>query len=122
MLNLGFNKIGIKQSHDVSYSENKNIVPPNKNNPIVKYAQNYNEIKNTTYNMGTTGVQFGAFSTTDAAKKQAARVKNIIGMNPDIEKNDTGLYRVRVNGISESDAVRIKNLAVANGIDCYIFH
>jgi len=67
-------------------------------------------------------VQFGAFSSYDSAKNQVTRVKNVIGMTPVIEKNDSGLYRVRVKGLSESAAVAAKNSAVANGIDCYIFH
>ena len=76
----------------------------------------------TVYKSGTAGVQFGAFSSMESAQRQASRVKDAIGVNAKIEKNDSGLYRVRVNGISESDAARMKDKAVAKGIDCYIFH
>lgn len=122
MLNLGFGKV----SKSVPGIENKQndvyIAAPTQNNPVVKYAQDYKASKPVSYNSGNTGVQFGAFSSLDSAKNQVARVKNATGLNPVIEKNDSGLYRVRVNGLSESAAANAKNSAVANGIDCYIFH
>ena len=74
------------------------------------------------YTSGGAGVQFGAFSSVESAKNQVARVKSVLGINAKIERNDAGLYRVRATGLSESDAVKIKNLAVENGLDCYIFH
>ena len=122
MLNLGFGKVG----NSVPVIENKQnkayVAAPTQNNPVVKYAQDYKASKPVSYNSGTTGVQFGAFSSLDSAKNQVARVKNATGLTPVIEKNDSGLYRVRVNGLSESAAANAKNSAVANGIDCYIFH
>ena len=122
MLNLGFDKVGVGQNYVVPVQTSKNTVLPTQNNPIMKYTQNYNEAKQVAYNTGAAGVQFGAFSTIESAQRQASRVKDAIGVNPKIEKNDTGLYRVRVVGISETDAANLKNKAVANGIDCYIFH
>ena len=122
MLNLGFGKIGVKQTNNNSESSKIHTVSPTQNNPLVKYAQNQNENKNVAYKSGGTGVQFGAFSTMDAARKQATRVKDVLGINANIERNDMGLYRVRINGISETDATNMKNSAMANGIDCYIFH
>lgn len=122
MLNLGFKKIGANMTYVEPQKKNNNYVAPTQNNPVMKYAQDYSEKKSVSYANGTTGVQFGAFSSYDSAKSQVARVKNATGLNAVIEKNNTGLYRVRVNGLSESAAVAAKNSAVANGIDCYIFH
>ena len=118
MLNLGFKKLGVNS--DVP--QNKYISAPTQNNPVARYAEKEYDSEPVSYNSGNVGVQFGAFSTIDAAKKQMTRVKNIIGLTPKIERNDTGLYRVRVVGLSESAATDAKNRAVANGIDCYIFH
>ena len=71
---------------------------------------------------GGVGVQFGAFSTRDAASKMIARVKNVTGTTPVIETAPNGLFRVRAYGLSEGAAQSLKNTAVANGIDCYVFH
>ena len=120
MLNLGFDKIGGVQIYDVT--QPVKTVSPTQNNPIAKYTQNYSEPKKTQYASGGAGVQFGAFASQESARKQAARVKDVLGVTANIERNDSGLYRVRVTGISESDAANLKNRAVANGIDCYIFH
>ena len=43
-------------------------------------------------------------------------------MTANVERNDAGLYRVRINGLSESAAQNIKSMAGASGIDCYTFH
>ena len=125
MLNLGFNKIGINQKY--SMPKQTNTATPTQYNPVAKYAQDapkteYQEYNNVSYNSGNTGVQFGAFSTYESATAQATRVKNITGFSPKIEKNQNGLYRVRVMGLSENAAINAKNTAVANGIDCFIFH
>jgi len=125
MLNLGFKKIGADTVYAEPQTNNNHYVLPTTNNPVMKYAQGYTETPKTpkiSYKSGNTGVQFGAFSSYDSAQSQATRVKNVIGMTPIIEKNDGGLYRVRIKGLSESAAVAAKNSAVANGIDCYIFH
>ena len=130
LLNLGFNKIGQNVS-DYSYQNDTHVVAANANNPMVKYAQDapkYNtEYSNgpsskKTYSSGSAGVQCGAFSSYDSATNQAKRVKNATGLNTNIEKNDSGLYRVRINGLSESAAQNAKNTASNHGIDCYIFH
>ena len=68
------------------------------------------------------GVQFGAFSTRDAASRMIATVKNATGTTPIIETAPNGLFRVRAYGMSESAAQSLKNTATANGIDCYVFH
>ena len=71
---------------------------------------------------GGTGVQFGAFSSESAARTQVANVKNKLGANAIVEPNGTGLYRVRVYGLTESAAQNLKSSATANGIDSYVFH
>ena len=69
-----------------------------------------------------TGVQFGAFSTREAASKMISTVKNATGVTPIIETAPNGLFRVRAYGLSESAAQSLKNTATADGIDCYVFH
>lgn len=71
---------------------------------------------------GNTGVQFGAFSSRDAADGQIARVKNTLGVAAVVENAPNGMFRVRVNNLSESAAQQLKSRAAASGIDCYIFH
>ena len=119
MLNLGFGKVG----SNTAYVE-KTKTPVVSTNPVAKYAtpatvQNYEQPK---YFGGGVGVQFGAFSSYEAAAAQVKKVKGATGLTPDIQQNESGLYRVRVNGLSEDSAQSAKNSAVANGIDCYIFH
>jgi len=121
MLNLGFTKIGVGNA-PVMVQKQSNVQSATPNNPLMKYTQNYAENKKVSYSSGNTGVQFGAFSSYDAAKRQVINVKNATGLNANIEQNESGLYRVRVTGLSESAAVNAKNSALANGIDCYIFH
>ncbi|MBQ7949618.1 MAG: D-alanyl-D-alanine carboxypeptidase [Alphaproteobacteria bacterium] len=71
---------------------------------------------------GSAGVQFGAFSSRSSAETQVQNVKNKLGVNAVIETASNGMYRVRVNGLSESAAQQIKSNATANGIDSYVFH
>ena len=126
MLNLGFNKIGVDSVPD----QTNYVSRPTQNNPVAKYAEYAeNEYRtpapvstSVSYKSGNVGVQFGAFSSLESAKKQMARVKNATGLTPKIERNETGLYRVRVVGLSESVAQNAKDVATANGIDCYVFH
>lgn len=87
----------------------------------------YNAIKNTSQKStvitnGGTGVQFGAFSSETAAKNQVVNVRNKLGVNAVVEPTGSGLYRVRVYGVSESVAQNLKSSATANGIDSYVFH
>ena len=72
--------------------------------------------------VGGTGVQFGAFSSRSAADSMVARIKNTLGANAHVETTDSGLYRVRVGGLSDASANDLKSRAVAAGIDCFIFH
>ena len=123
MLNLGFSKYG---KSNVAYvaPQQQYASAPTVVNPVVKYAtdkkpeQTYKPV----VSAGGTGVQFGAFSSYQSAQNQAKKVKSATGLNAEIQQNESGLYRVRVNGLSESAAQNAKNAAVANGIDCYIFH
>lgn len=71
---------------------------------------------------GGTGVQFGAFSSESAAAAQVANVKNKLGATAVVEPTGTGLYRVRVYGLTDASAGQLKSSATANGIDSYVFH
>ena len=71
---------------------------------------------------GNAGVQFGAFSSQNAADAQVLNVKSKLGVSAVVEPNGSGMYRVRVYGLSESDAQKLKSSATANGIDSYVFH
>ena len=73
------------------------------------------------YQSGTTGVQFGAFSSRGAAVSQQSRIRNLLGVNTYIETAPNGMYRVRINGLSDSSAKKIKSDAANAGIDSYIF-
>ena len=68
------------------------------------------------------GVQFGAFSSREAASKMIATVQNVTGVTPTIETAPNGLFRVRAYVVSDSAAQSLKNTASAHGIDCYVFH
>ena len=71
---------------------------------------------------GAAGVQFGAFSSYDAAARQVKNVEQTLFVRPSIERASGGLYRVRLNNISESAAQDLRNSATAAGIDSYVFH
>lgn len=73
-------------------------------------------------NGGGAGVQFGAFSSRDAANRHVQNIKNKIGINAVVEPTGTGMFRVRAYGFSEVRAREIKSAADANNIDSYIFH
>ncbi|MBR3148072.1 MAG: D-alanyl-D-alanine carboxypeptidase [Alphaproteobacteria bacterium] len=121
MLNLGFARLGISGSGTPQQTYS---VAPTTTNPIAKYASDKKiEPKvNTVVSYGGVGVQCGAFSSFQSAKNQANKVLNATGLTPDIQQNESGLYRVRINGLSEGSAQNAKNTAGANGIDCYVFH
>lgn len=71
---------------------------------------------------GTAGVQFGAFSSRTAAEAQVANVKSRLHANAVIETAPNGMFRVRVNGLSDGAAQKLKSSATANGIDSFVFH
>ncbi|MDE6250697.1 MAG: serine hydrolase [Alphaproteobacteria bacterium] len=76
---------------------------------------------NTVNTSGGAGVQFGAFSSHEAAQTQVQNVKNKLGATATIEQSG-GLYRVRTNGLSETAAQNLKSAATNAGIDSYVFH
>ncbi len=94
--------------------------PINENNPLAKYTTG--TINETKFASGMSGVQFGAFSSRDAAMRQVKNVQQLLNVTPVIEMASGGLYRVRVNNISENAAQSLRNSATAAGIDNYVFH
>ena len=103
--------------------------------PVTSFSASYNAatssampsysgamISGTSSKAGGAGVQFGAFSSTGAAQSQVANVKNKLGADAVVEPTGTGLYRVRVYGLSETGAQQLKSSASAVGIDSYVFH
>lgn len=125
LLNRGFEMLGQGDTGTVTYTSNKSSVPDTTKpapvtSPIVqKYAT---DAPNVQYTTGGVGVQFGAFSSVDSANSMIARVRSATGANAHVEPTGTGLYRVRVTGLSEGVAQNLKNRAMAAGIDCYVFH
>ena len=92
--------------------------PASENNPFAKYMTKIvGKLQ-----PGMSGVQFGAFSSYDAAARQAKNVEKTLGVKPEIEPASGGLFRVRVNNVSESTAQNLRNAASAAGIDSYVFH
>ncbi|MCL2748953.1 MAG: D-alanyl-D-alanine carboxypeptidase [Alphaproteobacteria bacterium] len=71
---------------------------------------------------GSTGVQFGAFSSRAAAETQAAKVQKFTGLSTTIEPGPNGTLRVRTNGLSESAAQNACTTFRSGGGDCYVFH
>ena len=127
MLNLGFSRVGVDNTNYVVPQQQvqTQVVAPTNTNPIAKYATDKHTAP--TYAApqvayGGVGVQCGAFSSFQSAQNQATRVLNATGLRADVQQNDAGLYRVRVNGLNESSAQNVKNNAAANGIECYVFH
>jgi D-alanyl-D-alanine carboxypeptidase len=118
LLNRGFELLN-SNAMPATYVENNTkpqTAPAPVTSPIVqKYATDAPA-------MGGVGVQFGAFSSPESANAMIAQVKNKLGAHAYIETTDSGLYRVRVRGLSESAAQNLKNRAMAAGIDCYVFH
>ena len=90
-----------------------------KNNNTSSSNTNANKIKLAS---GMSGVQFGAFSSRDVAMRQVRNVEQLLNITPVIEMASGGLYRVRVNNLSENAAQSLRNSATAAGIDNYVFH
>ena len=122
MLNLGFSKLGVADANYSVPQQQTHSTPANSTNPIAKYATDKKPEFNTAVSYGGVGVQCGAFSSFQSAQTQAKKVSDVTGLSADIQQNETGLYRVRINGLSEGRAQNAKNIAGANGIDCYVFH
>lgn len=123
MLNRGFKEVGVDTTASYTYQPvAQQQYPITQSNPMAKYASDAPKTKAVAVSSGGAGVQFGAFSTRDAAARQVQNVSAKLGVTPKIEQSSNGLYRVRVSGLSESSAQTIKNNATSYGIDCYIFH
>lgn len=126
MLNLGFKTIG-----KVTITK----TPVTYTNPVTRYAQdnstdyetvNWNENKPTTvekYARGNAGIQFGAFHSQPSAQRLVKNIREILGVTPEIVYNtENDIYRVRINGLTESAAQQLKKEAAQNGLDSYIFY
>ena len=94
--------------------------PITENNPLAKYTNDASG--QTKLAHGAAGVQFGAFSSRDAALRQVKNVEKTLGVHAEIEPASGGLYRVRVNNLAENVAQSLRNRATAAGIDSYVFH
>lgn len=121
MLNRGFEMLNVgapsvaKQTNVTSVD----VMPAPVTSPIVqKYASDAHAIAA----RGGVGVQFGAFSSQSAANNVLSKIQNTFGVNGYTEPTGTGLYRVRVAGLTESGANELKNRATNAGIDCFVFH
>lgn len=138
MLNKGFGLMGVSPESVVATTPVRTYSAPNDttasastfnaayNAATAAAVPEYRAAKPTTHTtkttIGGTGVQFGAFSSRDAAESQVANVKSRLNANATIESAPNGMYRVRVNGLSEGAAQKLKASATANGIDSYVFH
>ena len=130
MLNRGFAMLG---NGDVPVVVSSNVEPIIETNTSTStMSQMYNTATGysvptkqtvaTVKKTGGTGVQFGAFSSQGAAQSHVQNIKNKLGINTMVERTDSGLYRVRIYGLTESDAQKIKSSAASHGIDSYVFH
>lgn len=127
MLNRGFEMLGAGAPSVVSRSSPTASVtyttqPAPVTSPIVQRFATDAPAAMPAYTTGGVGVQFGAFSSTTAANSMITRIQNTLGVTAHIEPTGTGLYRVRVGGLTESGAQDLRNRASAAGIDCYVFH
>ena len=118
LLNRGFKMLENDAEPVVKNTQTESVTNAKPNVQNVQKAQP----QNTKMSPGLSGVQFGAFSSYDAASRQVKNVEQSLGVTPTIERASGGLYRVRVNNISEGAAQNLRNSATASGIDSYVFH
>lgn len=121
MLNRGFAMLGesgapieINNTFEDDNSDEEEIT---ESKPVK--IENNNKIA--TNNSGNSGIQFGAFSSRNAATIQQKNIKNKLNLNTNIEPSSNGMFRVRANGLSETYAQNLKTKASAGGIDCFVF-
>ncbi len=110
MLNKGFEMMGVEKSEMTISKPTPLIEKKVTTTTVVKKSST-----------GNSGVQFGAFSSMNAAKTQQLLVENRLGVATDIETTASGLYRVRANGMSRNDAVNVKDRATNAGINSFVF-
>ncbi len=130
MLNRGFSMLGNGDAPVVVNSRVEPIVQTSSDTVTMSQMYNYatgnsqpvKPVKTVVNQSGGAGVQFGAFSSQSTAQKHVQSIKTKLGVNTVVEQTDTGLYRVRIYGLSETDAQKIKSNAISHGIDSYIFH
>ncbi len=127
LLNRGFAIKGIDVTSNYTVAQSTTYSSENASTISAAYTAattGENKIKNQVYSgeVGSIGIQFGAFSSRDAANIQISNVKNKLGINAKIEIAPNGMYRVRIGGLSEYAAQNLKTRADANGIDCFVFH
>jgi hypothetical protein len=70
--------------------------------------------------VGGPGVQFGAFATAAAAKKQQDKVQAVLGAGTYLEKHG-GLIRVRAK-MSDAAARNMRAECASKGMECFVFH
>ncbi len=132
MLDRGFATLGIKEDLIVDISpsesefegEDENYYQSGEDVEIVKSVpvKSVSEPKVKSYvAKGNSGIQFGAFSSKNAAESQQSKIKSLFGVTTYLEKHN-GMWRVRVQGITETKAQGIKSKCAGAGIECYIFH
>ena len=131
LLNRGFNMMGVSggassaQTYSPPSPQPQTYSAPAAQSAPTTFATAYNTATGAiapATSSGGAGVQFGAFSTYDAARTQSTTVKNKLGVTTTISQADNGMWRVRANGLSENSAQNIKQSAIAAGIDCFVFH
>ena len=138
MLNKGFGMMGVSPETIAVSAPVRTYSAPNDTTPSASTfnaaynaataaaVPEYRAAKPTTpvakKSVGGAGVQFGAFSSRSAAEAQVANVKSRLHANAVVETAPNGMYRVRVNGLTDGAAQKLKSSATANGIDSYVFH
>ena len=110
MLNIGFGKVGIGSATNYTTTQTQTYhkEAPSNANPVAKYATP-SPSASAHYASGSVGVQCGAFSSYNSAQNQSQKVYTATGFNPEIQQNETGLYRVRINGLIESAAQNVRH-------------
>lgn len=121
MLTRGFN---ILKTNGTPVTKTTTVPPVEQYVPQPTQPQNtyVPQQPQTVYTGGTSGVQFGAFSSRNAAEAQVARVRRTLGITPTIESAPNGMWRVRAGGMSNAAANELKSRAISNGIDSFVFH
>ena len=105
-----------------TYTQHATTMSSAYNTAVNNAKPKYTNVASPSVIKGGAGVQFGAFSSMSAAQTHADNIKNKLGISVVVEPNGSGLYRVRLYGVSDADAQKIKSSATSHGIDSYVFH